>query len=221
MSTKRLQIIGRIHLFYLGALPALGTFVVTAVFGNPSPFLIWLVGIGAVGVYLATTMSYTPRPQSVSRAVLFLVDGPLFVLAAQIRGDEAGLIAFAAEGFLVDGMAIWAAIALLAAHSSLPTSGQRMASIAIMLAAMGTTLLLYWPYLTTYIFGNWFKIVLLLAGLGEAIYVLHRSMDRSELTQVDEDFSILYIVGMLFLWMAGLFVATAEPVGEWVRALIT
>lgn len=107
MPSRTLHTLGRIHLFYLGVLPALGSLAVTAVYGNPSPFLIWLAGIAAVGVYLATTMSYTPRPKTVGRSVLFLVDGPLFVIAAQLRGGgEAGLLPIAAEGYLVDGLAI-------------------------------------------------------------------------------------------------------------------
>ena len=98
----------RAHLVYLGLLPALATFAVLVVYGHPFMFLVFLGGIVAVSVYLAVVVSYTCSPSSLAVALFILLDGPVCAALAQLSGGNP--YAFAIDSFLVDGVAIWAAI---------------------------------------------------------------------------------------------------------------
>jgi hypothetical protein len=51
-SSPLLRKLGRFYLFYLGLLPVLATFALSAT-GTRFPLLVFLGGVGAVGVYLA------------------------------------------------------------------------------------------------------------------------------------------------------------------------
>lgn len=113
------QKLGRFYLLYLGLLPVVATFAVQSAHSTRFPMLVFLGGVGAVGVYLAATYSYTRLPARLLPLLLMLLDGPLFVLVA-LRNDFHPL-AFAIEGYLIDGTAIWVAILILAGISPLPT----------------------------------------------------------------------------------------------------
>src|SRR5918911_879292 len=144
--TRAVRFLDYAHIVYLGLLPALATFSLLYAYGHPAPLLLFIAGTAAVGVYLAITYSYTPRPRMLVLAVLLLLDGPAWAaLSLLLKGARP--LAFAVEGFLVDGTATWVSILVLAARSPLPTRGERRASIGIMLAALAASYSLAWPYL--------------------------------------------------------------------------
>jgi hypothetical protein len=190
------------HLIYLGLLPAAATSALLYAYGHPAPLLLFLAGTAAVGVYLAVTYSYTPRPRSLGLALLVLLDGPAWAILSLALKDARPL-AFAVEGFLVDGTAVWASILVLAARSRLPTRGQRVASVGFMLAALAATYTLAWPYLREVARGSWGVASLSLLGLGAAQGALtrYRLFEREKVTR---DSAAAYIVALLVAWVAAL-----------------
>ena len=193
------RFLGRFYLVYLGTLPALATFAILWAYGYPWPFILFLVGVAAVGVYLATVMSYTPIPRSLPWLLLALLDGPLFALIS-LRGDFHPL-AFAIGGYLIDGTAIWLSILVLAGISDLPTRGQRIASITIMILILGMITSLFWPYWKEFLWGNWGRIFWLLLGIGQATWLNFGRFKREDVLRQENDGGILFIVGLLFLWL--------------------
>ena len=192
------------HLVYLGLLPAGATFTLLYAYGHPLPFLLFLAGTAAVGVYLAVTYSFTPRPRTVGLALLVLLDGPAWAVLSLMLKDARPL-AFAVEGFLVDGTAVWASILVLAARSRLPTRGQRVASVGFMLAALAAVYSLAWTYLRGTLRGPWGAASLFLLGLGAAQGALtrYRLFEREKVTR-DSDSAAAYIVALVVAWLAAL-----------------
>ncbi|MCA9999520.1 MAG: hypothetical protein KDE56_27340, partial [Anaerolineales bacterium] len=135
----------KVHLTYLGILPALATFTLINQDEYPTMWLIFLGGTAALGVYLAATYSYLPIPTTWLWAMFLILDGPFFVLLS--LGFREFNLNFAIKGFLVEGTAIWLAIAYLALTSFLPTSSQRFWSVVFMVAALLAIYALLWPYL--------------------------------------------------------------------------
>jgi len=193
----------RFYLIYLGALPALATFAVLWVYGYRWPFVLFLVGVAAEGVYLATVMSFTPIPKSLPWLLLALLDGPIFVLIS-LRNNFHPL-AFAIEGYLIDGTAVWLSILFLAVISDLPVRGQRIASITIMLVILGMISSLFWPYWRDYLWGEWYRIFWLVAGIVQATWINFRQFLNTEIQRQESDGGILFIVGLLFLWLLTMF----------------
>jgi hypothetical protein len=194
----------RLYLIYLGLLPALATFAVLWAYGYPWLFCLFLGGVAGVGVYLATVMSYTPIPQSLPWLLLALLDGPFFALIS-LRNDFHPL-AFAVEGFVIDGGAIWISILFLAFVSPLPTRSQRMASILIMaviLVLMGS---LFWPYWQEYLWGQWQRIFWLLAGIVQATWLNYGRFQRAAVLREESDGGILFIVGLIMIWLLAMIV---------------
>jgi hypothetical protein len=194
----------RLYLVYLGFLPALATLAVLWAYGYRWLFVLFLVGVAAVGVYLATVMSYTPIPRSLPWLLLALFDGPLFVLIS-LR-DNFHPLAFAIEGFIIDGAAIWISILFLAMVSPLPTRGQRGASIAIMAVILGLMGSLFWPYWQEYLWGQWGRIFWLLAGIVQATWLNFGRFQRAEVLREERDGGILFIVGSIMIWLLAMIV---------------
>ena len=214
-----LRVLDYAHLIYLGLLPALATFALLYLYGHPLPFLLFLAGTAAVGVYLAVTYSYTPRPRSVGVALLVLLDGPAWaVLSLALR--DAGPLAFAVEGFLVDGTAVWSSILVLATRSRLPTRGQRVASVCFMLAALAATYSLAWPYLREAAGGAWGGASLFLLGLGAAQGALtrYRLFERERVTR-DESAAVGYLIPLVVAWLAALI--AGNVLHEYARPSVT
>src|SRR3712207_1504300 len=139
---------------YLGLLPVAATFSLLYAYGHPVVFLLFLAGTAAVSVYLAATYVYTPRPRNVGVALFVLLDGPAWAALSLLLEYERPL-AFAVNGFLVDGTAVWVSILVLALRSDLPTRGQRWASVGIMLVALAATYSHAWPYCRDVLRGGW------------------------------------------------------------------
>ena len=193
----------RFYLIYLGALPALATFAILWAYGYRWPFVLFLVGVAAVGVYLATVMSYTPIPRSLPWLLLALLDGPIFVLIS-LRNNFHPL-AFAIEGYLIDGTAIWFSILVLAFFSDLPTRGQRMASITIMLMILAMISSLFWPYWRDYLWGEWYRMFWLIIGIIQATWINFGRFSNVKIQRQESDGGILFIIGLLTLWLLAMF----------------
>lgn len=189
------RIIGRVHLFYLGLLPAIATFGLLYLYGHPVPFLMFLGGTAAVGVYLAVTFNYTPLPRSFGWGLFVLLDGPAWTLFSLLT-KRALPIGFAVEALIVDGTAIWLSILMLALISPKPTRGQRIASVGFMLVALSATASLVWPYFRDALWGQWLSLIFLGAGIVEALLVRFKQLKKDEVTgDVDENTgSLIFLV---------------------------
>jgi len=200
MSKKLVTYVNRVHLIYLGLLPSLATLAVLRIYGHPQPFLLFVCGVAAVSVYLAVIYSYARLPETLPLSLLVLLDGPLFALVSWASGQGAWPL-FAVEGFLVDGIAVWLAILGLSLVSPEPTPEQRVATVGIMLAALGITLSLFWPYVRDVLWGQWFQVSWLAGGVAEGIFVWGRLLNAQALARKDEDAAGLYIAILVMVWV--------------------
>jgi len=194
---------GRLHLIYLGLLPSLATFALTRTYGFRLPAPLFFVGVAEVGVYIVTVYSYTRLSSSPWLNLAALLDGPLFVLAAR-RLSLADPFGFAIEAYLVDGFAIWVSILGLAIVSPLPTRGQRIASVAIMLAISGVTGWLVWPYVPDVLWGSWGSVAWLSVGFVEAVAARLWLFARGDVARDHDDFGILYTVFLVLAWVVAM-----------------
>jgi hypothetical protein len=200
-----LKYLGKVYLVYLGLVPCLATLAILWLYGHPSPFLVFLGGVIAVSVYLAATYSYTHIPGSLLTLIFILIDGPIFVFLSLRQGLNP--LSFAIEGYLIEGTVLWLSILILAVTSPLPTIGQRVGSVLFMLAALGTTTSLFWPYIQTELWGHPRSIWLAL-GMVQSAVVQFAVLRRDEVIRSGDD-GILYIVGFLFLWLFSMFAGAA------------
>jgi len=194
--------LGYAHLVYLGLLPALATFSLLFLYGHVAPLLLFLGGTVAVGVYLAVIITYTPLSTSPGWALLILLDGPAWVVLS-LRSTGVTPFAFAIEGFLVDGTAIWLAILILAVRSSIPTHHERMASIGFMVAALAATAWLVWPYYRDALLAQWVSQLFLALGILEAIVVRYKVLKRDEVLRNDNA-TLWYVIVLLLVWVLSL-----------------
>jgi hypothetical protein len=202
ISSDRIhRIVDGVHLVYLGLLPALATYAVLSAYGHPAMFLVFFGGIVAVSVYLAVVASYTPPSTSLPLAFLTLVDGPLCAALAQPAGG--GPAAFAINGFLVDGLAIWLAIVWLAVTTSRPTKGQRAATLFLTLVAVAAVVSVLMPYLREVIVGEWRAQLWLGVGIIEGVIARHTLLKADQVVRT-EGVSARFIVVLLFLWIGAL-----------------
>ena len=199
-----LRALDHAHMVYLGLLPVAATFSLLYAYGHPAPLLLFLAGTAAVGIYLAATYSYTPQPRNVGLALFVLLDGPAWAaLSLFLKGERP--LAFAVEGFLVDGTAIWVSILVLALRSDLPTRGQRWASVGIMLVALAAVYSMAYPYCRDALGGAWGATSLFLLALGavQAALTRYRLYERDHLVR-DEGPAAAYIVVFIMSWLAAL-----------------
>jgi hypothetical protein len=205
-SRSRLtNLLGYAHLAYLGALPALATFSLLLIYGHSAPLLLLLGGTVAVSVYLAVIITYTPLPPSLGWSLVLLLDGPAWVTLSLRSAAGVTPLAFAIEGFLIDGTAIWISILILAIGSALPTKQQRRASVGFMLAALAATAWLVWPYYRHVLLGHWLSQSLLGLGIIEAAIVRYKVLKRDEVVR-SNNVSVPYLISLLLLWVVALIV---------------
>lgn len=204
MSAERLKdAVERLHVLYLGGLPALATFAVLRVYGYPAMFLLFAVGVAAVGLYLAAAYHYTRPPASLWGNLIVLLDGPICVAASGFRA--AGMpFSFAIEGFLVDGLAVALAILALVFVSPLPTRGQRVASIGIMAAVVAVLATLFAPYIRDVLWGDGLALAWLGFGIVEGSAVRMRLLHRAGRARPSDDGSILYIALLTLAWVVAM-----------------
>ena len=201
-----LAFLDKAHLIYLAVLPCWATWAVLREYGARSPFLLFLGGIVLFSVYLAVISSYTPPATSVGVALLTLLDGPLWAASARITGRET--LSFAVDAFLIDGLAIWIAIAWLAVATSRPTPEQRSATLVFAAIAVVTAGSLFWPYLRDTLWGNWLGMGWLLLGIGEAIAAHHYLLAKDHVLR-DADDTAWFIIVFLALWLVAMIAGMA------------
>jgi hypothetical protein len=206
---RLLRALDRAHVVYLGILPVVATFSLLYAYGHPAPMLLFLAGTAAVSVYLAATYAFTPRPRNVFVALFVLLDGPAWA-ALSLFLKDARPLAFAVNGFLVDGTAVWVSVLVLALRSDLPTREQRWASVGIMLVALAAVYSLAWPYCRDLSHGRWGAASLFLLALGAAQGALTRySLYEGERVVRDENANAAYIVVFIVAWIASLMAGNA------------
>jgi hypothetical protein len=188
------------HLIYLGILPPLATFWLLYTYGFPAPLLLFIAGTVAVGTYLGATFYYTPQQNSLWMGIIVLIDGPAWALAS-LYSSSIVPVGFAIEGLIVDGAAIWLSILVLAMTSRLPTRSQRWGSVGYMLVALGATTWMVWPYLRAHLWGHWFSIAILCAGIAEASAIRFKQVKRDDAKR-NSNAAAVYIVVLLLLWVA-------------------
>ncbi len=205
-KSQFVRAVNRAHLIYLGVLPSLATFAMLHRYGYRWPFLLFIGGVAMMGVYLVSVYHYTRLPPSVPVSLWVLLDGPIFALAAQ--GLRHFNLTFVIEGFLIDGLALWLAILLLALVSPLPSTGQRAASLGIGLVALGVILSLFWPYVSE-MWGDWFWLIWLVIGIVEGGIARYRLLKSGAAVRLEDDGSILYIALLVMVWVVVMNVSIA------------
>lgn len=203
LSRHALAFLDKAHLLYLALLPSWATVAILKAYGHRYPFLLFLGGIVLVSVYLAVVASYTRPAPSIGVALVALLDGPAWVVATRLAGRET--VSFAVEAFLVDGVAIWIAIAWLAVSTSRPTPEQRRATLVFTAIAVATAGTLVWPYLRDHLVGNRLSLGWLILGIGEAVVARHFLLEKDDVLR-DGDFTMWYIIVFLFLWIVAMSV---------------
>ena len=196
-------IVGRVHLVYLGLLPSLATLALRPTRNYPDAVsvLIFAGGVAVVGVYLAVIAGYSRPPASLPAALFTLLDTPAWVLATASRRTWQTM---STDAFLVDGTGIFLAIGTLALTSDRPTSGQRRASIVIVVGALATILAMYWPYLRGRD-GEPTSPLMLIVGIVEATLARHLLLATDEPAR-DTDGAVKLIVPLLIVWIAALII---------------
>jgi hypothetical protein len=200
--TQAAALLGKAHLIYLGLIPSVATFALLYNYGHPAPFLLFLGGTVAVSVYLAVIVSYTAIPTSPWLSLLILLDGPAWATIS-LLSKKVWLPVFAIESFLIDGTAIWLSTFLLALRSYKPTTGQRVASVALMIVALLATASLVWPYLRDVLRGQWLSLIWLGLGVIEALIVNYKLIERDEVIR-NNDISSVYIAVFVMIWVGSL-----------------
>jgi hypothetical protein len=192
------RVVENVHLVYLGLLPVLATFSLLVVYGHPAPTLLFLGGVVAVSVYLVVVFNYTRPTQSLRVALFVLFDGPFWALLSILAGGS--LFSFAADAFLIDGVAIWLAIVWLAVSTSRPSQGQRIATVGFALFAVSSLLFAFWPYLREQVFGEWVRLLSVGVGIVEAVVARHYWLEVDEPVR-DGKKCTEYILILLSAWI--------------------
>jgi hypothetical protein len=127
----------KLYLGYLLFAPIGATVMATITYDGPADIvlgLLWITGVAAVAVYAAFVASYLVAPKAGWRALLAIVDGPLWIAIAALtlRGWE--LLDLATWFFVAESLGIYLAIALVAIRK---LRGDALASVGIMVACIG------------------------------------------------------------------------------------
>ena len=196
-------VIGYIHLIYLGLLPSLATFGLLYKYGYPVPFILFLGGAAAVGVYIAVVFYYTPMPRSWVGGLLVLLDGPAWVVLSLLT-KKAVPLGYVVEGFIVEGTAIWLSILILAAKFP----RQRLAAIGYMLLALAVSVSLTYPYFRDSLQGQWLSVALLGMGIVETFGARFAQLKRDEESRdknlQDPNKNIGLLVALILIWVAAM-----------------
>ena len=201
-----------VHLVYLGLLPALATFSLLVVYGHPAPMVLFLSGVAAVSVYLVVVFNYTRPARSLKTALFILLDGPFWTVLSTLAGGPS--FSFAADAFLIDGVAIWLAIVWLAVGTSRPSKEQRIATIGFALFAVGGMLFAFWPYLREYVLGEWVRSFSVGMGLVEAVVARHCLLEVDEPVRGEK--CMEYILILLSVWIVAFCVGNILYEMGWV-----
>jgi len=200
VQLRLIRIANQAHLIYLGLLPSVATFVLLQTYGHRAPFLLLIGGVVLTAVYLAVTYSYTRLPTSVPASLWALLDGPLFAFVAPRA--TAGPLAFAINGFLIDGMAFWCAIVVLAVVASEPLPWQRVASVGLGLLALAALASLAAPYVRQTVESSGWAMLWLPVAILESTALIYPLLRSGDLKRADVNSAGVYIAVMIVLWVA-------------------
>ena len=209
-----------VYIFYLGLIPALGSFAGIALYDRAPPPN-WLTvtllvgGVVAVGVYLGMLTSYVGFPTSPWLGLVMILDGPAQIGLSVALREQGTIWHLFGEMLLVETAPIYAAIFVLALHSDKPTRDQRIGSLVLMVLAVAPVVYLVGP-------PTWSSIrpdlpiaaVPLVTALAAGLYANYRYVRKDEVVRGPSD-ATLVIVGFLFLWIAALCVAVAGWNAGW------
>lgn len=200
---KAILVLEKIYLLYLSLLPAVGTFVVLAVFDvikSPLVFFVaFIFGTAGVGIYLAATASYTPPSSNILKSIVILIDGPIWAALAVIFGGS--MITAIVDNVLIEIASILLGILIVTCISNKPSRGQRIGS----LLATGLPLLgvigIFWSYAqVTHLLVPGKIIMLLIAVIqGTVIQFMRANTDT-----VHRDAEMYILIGII-AWVIALF----------------
>lgn len=203
LLSKLRAAIHTIHVIYLGLLPALATFVLLRRYGYPFPLVLLLGGTVAAAVHIAVVFYYTPPPRSIFAGLFVLLDGPIWVALSMLSKHSipSGSVV---EGFIVEGMAIWLSILILAAKFP----HRRLAAIGYMLVALVITASLVYPYFRDELHGHAMSLGLLGFGIVESFAARFAQLKRDEQgfdhRRIDRNKNAVFLIVMILLWVAAM-----------------
>lgn len=196
----------RVYIFYLGLIPALGSFAGVILYDRSAPPS-WLVvvlligGVVAVGVYLAMLAAYVGFPKSPWLGLVILLDGPAQIGLSVALREHGTIWHLFGEMLLVETAPIYAAIFALALQSDKPTRKQRIGSLVLMVLALAPVMYLVGPPTWSSIHTDLpIAAVPLVTALAAGLYANYRYVSRDEVVRSPGD-GTLVIVGFLFLWL--------------------
>jgi len=138
----------RLYIGYLLFVPLGATVMATITYAGPADFMLfvlWLGGAVAVAIYAAFVGTYLVAPKVWWRALIAIIDGPLWLLAAVLALDGWRTLDLMTWYFVTEALAVYLAIAWRAlVVNELPSAGIMLACIAVVCFACGWTL---WPEL--------------------------------------------------------------------------
>lgn len=188
------------YLIYLAAMPAVGTVFLLQRIYLPewSRFWIFLLGVAAVGLYLATISSFTTIPKSWWKRLLFLLDGPLIAvgLVFYLNGSFIDLLM---NMFFIDVGGAVLGIFITVIRKA-PTKEDRIKGMI----ASGIPFLFMLGSLFLYSLKDpefsWLQLGILLLGLGHTGFIQSHIFEDAK-NVVRECLQII-ILGVV-LWLAG------------------
>jgi len=196
------QRIGKIHLGYLSLLPAAGTFALIAVFRLPiNGFLFLIVGTAAVGIYLGVTNAYTPIGNTLWKNLTRLLDGPMWIAIGALVA-KTSVASAVVETVTVETLAILLGTLGVVLTSRIPTSKQRLASLAAVGIPLLGTFALAWMFAGTLAIPT-IKLFVLGAAIVQSAVAQFRLVNKDEVMRPSEDFIILGIAA----WILSLFIS--------------
>jgi hypothetical protein len=193
--------IGRLHLYYLALLPAVGSvFLVYVLHVSVNPIPFFLFGTAGIGISIASTASYAPISDHATKNVFALLDGPLWIVIASIVFHES-LVRIVLNGVFVEMLAAFFGVLAVIVTSRVPTSAQRRnAAIAVGIPLFGT-ILLFLLYRAEQSF-SFSQTIVLGAAVLQGALTHFRLGSTMTLRRSPESFILVGI----FAWLAAFFV---------------
>jgi len=138
----------KLYFAYLLLAPLGATTMATVTYAGPADFMLfvlWLGGAVAISIYAMFVGTYLVAPKTRWRAVLAIVDGPLWLVIAMLTLHGWQILDLTTWFFVAESIAIYLAIALVAVNrlrsNALAIVGIMIACIAVVCFACGWALL--------------------------------------------------------------------------------
>lgn len=198
--------VGYVYLVYLALLPAVGTVALTLFEITVQPFLFFIIGTAAVGIYLAVVVSYTKLSKSVWKNLFILLDGPIWIgIASFFGGSVAG---FLFEGVFMELISILLGIFLLSIFSGRPTKDQRIGSLMATGIPLLGVIILAWMYINGNLLDNPMKLFVLGLATLQGTVFQYRIMSQDKVLRE----SMGIIIFGIIIWVTAFFISVALSV---------